>query len=98
MRKFAMTVSALALLGFGAPAMAHGWDGGWESPHDQEHEWLDQQHQDIHDQLDAEHAAAHEEGLTPWEHAQLHRDLDWQHRHADRQIRREHNRWHDRDS
>jgi hypothetical protein len=99
MRKLAITVSALALLGFGAPAMAHGWDGGdggWESPHDRQHDRLDQRHDNVHEQLDEEHAEAHEEGLTPWEHAQLHRDLAYQHESADRQIRREHRREHRR--
>jgi hypothetical protein len=98
MRKIAITVSALALMGFAVPAMAHGsdngWDNGWQSPHDQLHDQLDEQHNDIHDQLNYEHAQAHEEGLTPWEHAQLHRDLAWQHQNADRQIRREHRRAH----
>lgn len=91
MRKIALTaISAVALLGFAAPAMAHD---RW-SRHDHQHEQLADEHDDVHDRLDQEHAEAHEEGLSPWEHRQLHRELRYDHAQADYQIARQHQREH----
>ncbi len=96
MRKLAMTIAAGAALScFAVPALAHD-NYSW-SRHDRQHEQLEDQHDDIHDQLEDEHAAAHEEGLTPWEHRQLHRDLEYQHARADYQLQREHARQHRRE-
>ena len=91
MQKIALiAVSAVAMLGFAAPAMAHDQ---W-SRHDRQHERLADEHDNVHDQLGEEHAAAHEEGLSPWEHHQLHRELRYQHERADYQIARQHQNQH----
>lgn len=72
--------------------------GYYEAPrysrHHQEHDQLEEHHDDVHDALDETHALAHEEGLSPWEHARLHDELDYQHERADYQIAREHQRQH----
>lgn len=57
---------------------------------------MDNQHDDAHDYLGEVHERAHEEGLSPWEHARLHRDLDAAHRYEHRQLQRQHNREHRR--
>lgn len=94
MRKMILAAaSAVALLGFSAPAMAQDWQGR----HDWQHDRLDQRHDDVHDQLDEEHDEAHEQGLSPWEHRQLHRDLQYQHDEADYRLQRQHRREHRRD-
>jgi len=94
MRKIILAAaSAVALLGFSAPAMAQDWQGR----HDWQHDRLDQRHDDVHDQLDEEHDEAHEQGLTPWEHRQLHRELQYQHDEADYRLERQHRREHQRE-
>ena len=70
----------------------YGGYGGYSGygRHEQQHDYLDEEHADVHDQLEEEHAQAHAQGLDPYEHSQLHQQLEYQHEYADQQIERQH--------
>lgn len=92
MRKLGLVAAASILaMGVISPAMAQSYNW-YQSPHDYDHDQLDQEHQDDHDYLGDVHRDAHEEGMTRREHRRLHRYMNREHAREHRQLGREH-RW-----
>lgn len=58
--------------------------------HAQQHDQIDDEHEDGHDQLDEEHQRAHAQGIDPWQDRRLHRELRREHKNGDRQLERQH--------
>ena len=91
-----LALPIVGLLAFVPVAFAHE-EYNYESPHDQVHDYLDNEHQAEHDNLNAQHEAAHQYPMTEAQHRALHRALEQEHRAEHQDLHAQHRAYHDPD-